>query len=229
MRQRDVIYMMICILGAMAVWPVMTARAREGGEVELRIRLRAGDGSAVVGEPVVLQRFPEEEDVAPACRTDDEGFCVWRVRRSLYQLLFDRPLDAVSALAVAEGGLQGLGVTVGDAPITYHFTFHSDGGVYFDVAPEAAVPVPFIPEPDELHGDAPATVVSPTAAVTTAAPTPTPESTPTPVAVATPTVPSSWRLLILVGLGLVAGGGLHLWTRKRRRSDSSLTGEGEDA
>ena len=152
MRREKAIWIVFYVLCVMFTWPGDVARAQEGGGVDLRIRLRASDGSAVVDEPVVLQRLPDEEDIAPACRTDTEGICTWRVRRGLYQLLFDRPLDAVSALAVAEGGLRGLGVTVGDATITYHFTFHSDGRVYFDAAPEAAVPVPIIPESDELHG-----------------------------------------------------------------------------
>ncbi|MCB0008468.1 MAG: hypothetical protein KDE04_18510 [Anaerolineales bacterium] len=229
MKRERIIRIAVYILCVMFTWPGDVARAQEGGGVDLRIRLRASDGSAVVDEPVVLQRLPDEEDITPACRTDTEGICTWHVRRGLYQLLFDRPLDAVSALAVAEGGLRGLGITVGDAPITYHFTFHSDDRVYFDAAPEAAVPAPIIPESDELHGGVPATTVPPTVTATLGALVPTAESTTIPVTTATPATPSSWRVLFFMGLGLVVGGGLHLWTRKRKQSDQPAKREVEDA
>lgn len=211
--------------------------AQEGGSADLKIRLRASDGSAIVGEVVVLQRLPEEEDITPACRTDAEGTCVWQVQRGLYQLLFGRPLDPVSALAVAEGGLRGLGITVGDAPITYHFTYHSDSRVYFDAAPEAAVPVPIIPEPDKLHGGVPATPDPPTVTVGPADLAPTPEPTATPVGTISEPTTSSWRLLFFIGLGLVVSGGLHFLrrrsgqasTRKRKQPDQSATKEAKDA
>ncbi len=229
MRRERAIWIVVYVLCVMFTWPGDVARAQEGGGVDLRIRLRASDGSAVVGEPVVLQRLPEEEDITPACRTDAEGICTWRVRRGLYQLLFDRPLDAVSALAVAEGGLRGLGITVGDAPITYHFTFHRDNRVYFDAAPEAAVPAPIIPESDELHGGVPATAVPSTVTAAPAVAVPTAESTAIPVTTATPAKPSPWRVLFFMGLGLVVGGGLHLWTRKRKQPDRPAKREAEDA
>jgi hypothetical protein len=132
-------------------------RAQDGRTVELTVRLRAGDGTAVIGEAIVLQRLPDEEEIGPACRTDTGGACRWPVSPGLYQLLFDRPPDELSALALAEGGLRGLGITVGAAPITYHITLHSDGRVYFDGAPEAAVPRPIIPEWADLGEERPVT------------------------------------------------------------------------
>ncbi len=39
----------------------------------------------------------------------------------------------------------------GNKPLTYHFTFHSDGRVYFDLAPDAPLPVPKIPTAEESH------------------------------------------------------------------------------
>src|SRR5690606_28151427 len=110
------------------------------GYTHLQIRLRAGDGAAIVGETVILERLPEEERMLPECTTDAYGECSWHVNRGLYQVLFTRPLDDITALAVAEGGLRGLGITVGETDIIYHFIFHSDGHVYFDATPEAAVP-----------------------------------------------------------------------------------------
>jgi hypothetical protein len=197
--------------------------------VALSVRLRAVDGSPVVGEPVSLQRLPDEEPVLPECTTDTRGMCTWHVGRGLYQVLFSRPLDDVSALALAEGGLRGFGLTVGEravseGQITYHFTFHTDGRVYFDAAPEAATPAPIIPTPELLHGGI--------------APTSTPEATMTPEPAETepdgnradsnstnspaaekgePTG-RGWRLLLLIALGTTAGGGLHLWSRRKNQA-----------
>lgn len=195
--------------------------AQTTDHTRLQIRLRYSDGTAVVGETVILERLPEEEP-AP-CVTDRHGECAWTVGRGLYQVLFERPLDDISALAVAEGGLRGLGITVGDedignASIAYHFTFHSDGRVYFDAAPEAAAPSPIIPVGDTLHGG---TVPTPTLTVTRDEPveeTPTPEPTNTPDTAVDPASGNSWRLILFIGGGLVIGGGLHLWSRKKQTS-----------
>lgn len=218
MRGKSFIRIIIFTLWAMAVQPDGMARAQEGRAVDLQIRLRASDGAPVVDESVILQRLPEEEDIAPQCRTDAGGACTWRVPSGLYQLRFDRPLDDVSALAAAEGGLRGLGITVGDAPITYHFTFHDDGRVYFDTAPESIVPVPFIPDLDDLHSAAtPATIPTQTVPMTSNASEPPAESTPISAEPTSPTVSFSWRILFFMSLGLVVGGGVHIWTRKRKR------------
>jgi hypothetical protein len=197
---------------AAGLWSV-PARAESG--TALRLRLRYADGTAVAGERVALERLPEEEPVLPACETDANGECVWYVGRGLYQLLFARPLDPVSRLATAEGGLAGFGVTVGDEDITYHFTFHSDGRVYFDAAPEAAAPAPIIPSPDALHsGAAPAPV--PGGEPAEATPTPEPTNAPD-TAVATASG-KPWRLILFIGGGLAIGGGLHLWSHRRRQT-----------
>jgi hypothetical protein len=140
----------------------------------------------------------------------------------LYQVLFERPLDQVSALALAEGGLRGFGVTVGDTDIVYHFTFHSDGHAYFDGAPEAAVPAPLIPAFDALHGGVAPTPVLPVMgadATPMPLPTRTPDTAPSTdsgqaVAVSTG---QAYRLLLFIGLGLAAGGGLHAWTRLKQQ------------
>lgn len=199
---------------------VGVAEAQTAGDTRLQIRLRASDGMAVVGETVILQRLPEEEPITPECETDSNGECVWYVGRGLYQVLFERPLDDISALAVAEGGLRGLGVTVGDEDITYHFTFHSDGRVYFDAAPEAAVPSPIIPAGEALHGGiAPTPVLPVVDDELVKETTPTSEPTSVPDTAAGPTSGSSWHLVLFIGGGLVIGGGLHLWSRKRQQQN----------
>ena len=200
------------------------AEAQTGGNVRLQIRLRYSDGTAVTGETIILQRLPEEEPVLPKCETNANGECNWSVNRGLYQLLFTRPLDNISSLAVAEGGLRGFGITVGDDPLTYDFTFHSDGGVYFDAAPEADVPSPIIPNEDDLHsGLAPTPPIENEQIPATA----TPELTRMPeTAVASP-ANSTWRTLLLIGCGFLIGGGLHIFSR--RRSMKNYQSEGCDA
>ena len=145
--------------------PLVTAQA--AGDVPLQVHLRYSDGTAVSGEPIRLQRLPDGEETT--CTTDKNGRCSWTVERGLYQVIFSQSLDPVSALAVAESGLDGFGLTVGDTPITYHFTFHHDAHVYFDAAPEAAVPEPIIPTADSLHGGVVPTAIVPTAVSTTVA------------------------------------------------------------
>lgn len=195
------------------------AEAQASGNSRLQIRLRASDGTAVAGEQVILERLPEEEPMP--CVTDSRGECAWRVRRGLYQVLFTRPLDDISTLAVAEGGLRGLGITVGDEDITYHFTFHSDGRVYFDAAPEAAVPSPIIPEGDDLHGGAAPTPVLPAVNDEPVKETPTPEPADAPDTAVDTASGSSWRLILFIGGGLVIGGVLHLWSRQRAGGQGS--------
>ena len=144
---------------ALVTAPLPTAVAQEETTVQLTIRLRDSDGRPMTGEVVKLSRLPEE--TAVACTTDTQGECAWPAAPGLYQLLFDRPLDDITAAILGESGLRGLGVMVGAAPnddasngnkpLTYHFTFHSDGRVYFDLAPDAPLPVPKIPTAEESH------------------------------------------------------------------------------
>jgi hypothetical protein len=180
--------------------------------VRLEIRLRDAGGTAVTGESVILERLPEEEPMP--CLTDDTGACAWQVGRGLYQVLFERPLDQVSALALAEGGLRGFGVTVGSQDITYHFTFHSDGHAYFDGAPDAAVPAPLIPSLHALQGGVAPTPVLP---VMGNGRTATPVPSEVPETPATTAGGQTYRLLLFIALGLAAGGGLHAWSRLRRQ------------
>lgn len=232
MKRRGVAGSIICLLCLLFTAAEQTM-SQSAGEVMVTIQLRYSDGTAVTGEPVILQRLPEEEPISPRCLTNANGECTWTVGRGLYQLLFARPLDNISALAVAEGGLRGLGITVGDENITYPFTFHSDGRVYFDAAPEAAVPAPIIPEGDVLHGGVKPTATPAPQAAAGIAVTATPaaaQATPD-VVTATTTSSSLWRLILFMGGGLALGGGLHLlrlrsgqtWPRKRHKPDDKTT------
>ncbi|MCA9941918.1 MAG: hypothetical protein H6656_00915 [Ardenticatenaceae bacterium] len=201
-----------CLLGAI----LLVVPAQAAAPISLTVQLRHSDGTAVTNEPVSLERLPDEETISPACLTDTSGRCTWPVGRGLYQLLFDRPLDTISELALAEGGLRGFGLTVGEANITYHFTFHSDGRVYFDAAPEAAVPSPIIPVGEVLHGGVAPTEV-PLAIVTeSVGPTPTPDAASTPETAVGSNSGSGWRLLLFIGGGLALGGSLHVWSRQRQ-------------
>jgi hypothetical protein len=191
----------------LAVWLLLAygATARADEPVWLEIRLRDAGGAAVAGERVILERLPEEKPMP--CVTDDDGACAWRVGRGLYQLIFARPLDQISALALAEGGLRGFGLTVGRADIVYHFTIHSDGRAYFDAAPDEAVPSPLIPAFDALHGGVAPTPILPQMAVASTA-TPRPAAAPD-AADPAPTG-QAWPLLAFLGGGLLLGGILHL-------------------
>jgi hypothetical protein len=229
--------LLCCCLSWAAFAAAQPTSAQAVEAVSLTIKLRHSDGTAVVGETVILERQPEEAPIPPNCTTDASGSCSWTVKRGLYQVLFERPLDDISALAVAEGGLRGFGITVGDEPITYHFTYHSDARVYFDAASEAAVPSPIIPVGETLHGGAAPTPAQPAIDDEPVAETHTAEPTSTPDTAVTPSFGSAWRLLLFIGGGLVIGGSLHflrlrseqLWSTKRQNlSQSPLSGK-EDA
>ncbi len=214
MKSRQIGWVIGGWIGFFFLWTNIVS-AQTGGDIQLQIRLRYSDGTAVSGEPVILQRLPEADPITLECETNSNGECSWYVGRGLYQVLFERPLDNISALAVAEGGLHGFGVTVGDEGIVYHFTFHSDGRVYFDEAPEAAVPSPLIPTGDMLHGG-----IAPTPTVEdesiTETPTPTSEPTRMLDTAVSPTSNSFWRIILFIGGGLAIGGGLHFWARQRQ-------------
>lgn len=196
--------------------------------VRLEIRLRDGGGTAVSGEVVTLQRLPEEDAHSQECITNDEGVCTWQVGRGLYQLLFARPLDEVSALELAEGGLRGFGITVGDDPITYHFTLQSNAQIYFDAAPESIIPVPIVPTFEPHHEE---TESAPAIVLTAAEPVAEIELVPVEgtaisltihelngeTAVDSVTNPI-WQLLFYIGLGLFIGGTIYAWPKAARRA-----------
>ena len=136
----------------------------------------------------------------------------------VYEVHWDRPLDDLSLLTSAENGLNSFGVTVGTAPIAYHFVLHTDSRIYFDAAPDAALPEPIIPTIDTIHTHAPiASRVGEAAfsAENTPIPTAFPTDLPTEITQPTATNPSaSWRIFLLIVVGLFVGGGLLLWSQR---------------
>ena len=242
MRQTNIAIANLIILGFFLA-AVQTVWA-QGKQVAIRVR--TGDGSPLAGEEIILLASPDDEAVSPNCVTDDRGECAWVAGRGVYQVQFvNRNLDAVSALAVAEGGLHHFGITIGDKDIIYHFVLHRDGRIYFDQTPDAPLPSPIIPTLEDLHWHeaiateaaatdtpAPAIIsleVKPTQ--TAVAGPPTPESEP---AAETPTFDKATprrRLLFLVPIGLLLGIALHLiWKRrgKTNRPSATLTTQGEN-
>ena len=153
------------------------------------------------------------------CVTDANGRCTWQVGRGLYQVLLDRPLDQISALSLAEGGLRGFGLTVGEFDIAYHFVFHHDGRAYFDAAPDALRPKPILPQFHSLQGgilpDLPDTwAASYTETVTTTQRNATAVTATGSTKTETPVPTAGSTILLLVVLGLLLGGGLHLLQRR---------------
>jgi hypothetical protein len=189
----------------------------------VNVQLRAADGSPIVGTSLQLVAFSAELAQAQPCLTNRAGSCIWPVEAGLYELLSDQPLDALSRYAVAESGLRGLGITVGDAPITYTLTIQPDNFLYFDTAPDALTPVPFIPTEANTH-----LTFTPTATAEVSAvgePSQTTENTLTDTTTTNPSAAEtvsedsslSNRLLIIIGIGSGIGIGLALLPRLRRR------------
>lgn len=141
------IFLIVLMFGHINFFQPLLAGAPTAVPVTLVIR--QADGSPAAGETVQLIRHPEMTVYTAV--TDATGRCTLTVPRGLYEVGFQATLDGVSALAVAESGLGGFGLTVGETPVTYHFTLQPDSHVYFDGAPDAAIPVPVIPNLADLH------------------------------------------------------------------------------
>lgn len=215
--------------GACLVWVFLAHQSLLAFDTTaVTIRLRAADGSPVVAEPLQLVTFAAESqaDTSATCQTNDEGICRWQVASGLYELLSKRPLDDLSRYAVAEGGLRGLGLTVGDAPITYTLTLQPDNHIYFDTASESPIPEPFIPTMANTHLHGTPSVPSEIAdtgeisqtverAVVISAENTTILDSSVAETVASDSARSD-RLLLLIGIGIGAGIGLALWPHLRR-------------
>jgi hypothetical protein len=153
----------------------------------------------------------------------------------------NRTLDNISALAVAESGLDHFGITVGDAGIgdagigdagvAYHFVLHNDGRIYFDQTPHTALPSPIIPTLEDLHWSVEATA-TPTPAVIVLEPEPTSALAGPVVHASTPGAEPAdeagtagqcahrLRLFIVLLAGLLIGVALHLTGEGRKKADS---------
>ena len=186
----------------------------------LEIHVRDADGNPLTGEPVRIALSLLENSTFEPCITDTTGSCRWEVGKGIYEVHWERPMDDLSVLTSAENGLNSFGVTVGDEPITYHFVLYTDSRIYFDAAPDAAIPEPIIPTIDTIHLHTP--IESRGGEVEFSAEnTPTPTVTPTkrPIETVHPTESDSsspWHILLLIIIGLLIGGGLHLWSQQQK-------------
>jgi hypothetical protein len=238
MRQTKIAAAILFVLGCfLAVVPSVRAQGRQ-----VVVRVRTGTGQPLGGEEISLLSSPDDEAVAPDCVTDGQGECAWSVGRGIYQVRFvNRNLDAVSALAVAEGGLAHLGITVGDEDIVYHFVLHRDGRIYFDKTPDAPLPSPIIPTLEDLHRheeitaiDTPAPAIISLEARSTQTAVAGPPSLVFEQPAETPVFDKGMprrRLLLLIPIGLVLGLTLHLlWKRRGKTNHPSakLTNQGEN-
>ena len=176
--------------------------------VELDIHLRDAEGQPLANEPIrIAEPFAPSSSYA-VCLTNAEGMCRWGVTQGVYEVHWGQTLDALSQVASAENGLQSIGITVGQTPITYHFVLHNNDHIYFDAASASSVPQPIIPSQETLftHG------VDRSVESTTTMPLSEP------VVVSEVEVSSTssngWHLLLFVALGLCIGGSLHYWSRQ---------------
>ena len=171
----------------------------------------------MAGEVIRIALSLSESSTFEPCITDATGVCSWGVEEGVYEVHWDRPMDALSVLTSAENGLNSFGVTVSDEPITYHFVLHTDNRIYFDDAPDAAIPEPIIPTMDTIHLHAP--LESRVEEVEFSAEnTPIAETAESSIETTQPTEVvsgSPWRILLLIIVGLFIGSGLHLWSQHR--------------
>lgn len=153
MKQKLITAIFIIIFSLFAT-PAVAGAAQERGGVTVTVRVRQADGSPLAGEKIMLVRPPEDDPVPPICTTDSNGECAWFVGRGLYTLHFETvKVDPISILGPAEAGLTGLSITVGDEDITYSFAVANENHIYFDIAPDAPIPEPFIPTLEDVQHD----------------------------------------------------------------------------
>ena len=184
--------------------------------VSVEVFVRDTNGAPLANEPIRIALSFSADTANRECLTDSTGRCQWEVESGIYELYWERWLDALSRQAAAENGLSTFGITVGDIPITYHFVLHSDNRIYFDAAPDAAIPDPIIPteamifQHGRVEGQAEgvrfSAEITPTlSADTTQITTLETSSNPT----------TMWRILLFILVGLLIGGTLHLWSQQR--------------
>lgn len=240
MNTASLIFLLISLFNTLAA-PL----AQQPGNYTVTIRLRAANGDPMVGETVALWRpFPIDEPIPPTCRTNESGTCTWTVGRGLYAVVFENlELDEISALSVGEAGLFGLGLTVGDHDITYHFTVANENKIYFDAAPDSPIPQPIIPTMEDVSEHWYGGSAGPNATTTAREDQPTP--TPTAEAAATThstddgdslsgvggtlektwTVEKYWprvRLMLLIIAAIGFGYAGHRWQRRRKANQQRL-------
>lgn len=140
--KRSIIISLILIL--LAYVPSAVAQT-----TTVTIRLRDTSGAPIPLEEVRLVALPENNEHTAV--TGINGRVTFNVFRGLYEIHLRAALDNISTLAVAEGGLESFGITVGDESIEYSFVYHSDNRFYFDATPEQEMAQPIIPSEEDLH------------------------------------------------------------------------------
>jgi len=185
--------------------------------IPLEIRVRDAEGNPLAGEIVRIALSLSENSTFEPCFTNATGICGWNVNKGVYEVHWDRPMDDLSVLTSAENGLNSFGITVGDKPIAYHFVLHTDSRIYFDAAPNAAIPEPIIPTASMIHTHTPIENWVGEAEFSAENTANTTQESADPLAetsgeTRTDTNPL-WRILLLIFVGLLIGGGLHLWSQ----------------
>lgn len=131
--------------------PAGVSPAHAPSSILVTIQLRDSQGLGLAGVAVLILRPPENE-LANGCTTDATGRCQVALGRGIYAVnIAHSALSELNQLAVAEGGLGDLGITVGGEAITYGFVVAADGYLYFDAAPQAAQPEPIFPTEAMVH------------------------------------------------------------------------------
>lgn len=191
----------------------IASNAVEDKPVRVTILIRNTTGRPVANEHVRIMRFPEATDALSSCTTGQDGRCEWTLANGVYEVSWNRPLDTWSRVASAENGLHSFGITVGSDPITYHFVLHNDQHIYFDAAPTASLPEPWIPTVDTLFLHEPLDIARTKIGEDTAIVEALPSES---VVISEIEVTSSnghrMRIVLFIELGMLIGLTLYLWS-----------------
>jgi hypothetical protein len=134
-----------------------------GARHELLLRLRYPDGRPAAGVAVILLKLPDRAPVGwqntdSACQTDAQGLCGWQLFGGLYEFSFPEGLapDPITRTELGEGGLNNLSVFLDrdyamGIVLADPLTASSGKTLFFDQAPDEAVPQFFIPGPEDAR------------------------------------------------------------------------------
>ena len=185
------------------------------GSVNVTLSIRDTTGRPLANETIRIARFPETTPAIAPCTTSRDGRCQWRLTQGLYEVSWEHTLDMLSQIASAENGLHSFGITVGDHPITYHFVFHSDQHIYFDMAPTAPLPEPWIPTAERLFTHEPLIVEKTKIGkdVTIVDVSPSESTVISAIEVISPHHSDIGQIVLLIELGMLTGLTLYLWWR----------------
>ena len=144
-RQHNWLVALLVLVGLAVQISAGFSHAYAQAAVLVTLQLRGSSGQEMDGVEITLLRPPENEYVN-SCTTAETGRCQVALSRGIYGVrVAHSELSAWNRLAVAEGGLGDLGITVGEEAITYALVIAADGFLYFDATPNADRPEPIIP------------------------------------------------------------------------------------